>query len=44
MNYRGNNNEACLPERPKFRQNYGFQDMLLCSIYGELNEKKSSTP
>jgi hypothetical protein len=28
MNYRGNNNESCLPENPKFRQNYGFQDML----------------
>lgn len=28
MNYRGNNNESCLPEKPKFRQNYGFQDML----------------
>jgi hypothetical protein len=28
MNYRGNNNEACLPEKPKFRQNYDFVGML----------------
>jgi hypothetical protein len=28
MNYRGNNNESCLPEKPNFRQNYGFVGML----------------
>lgn len=28
MNYRGNNNEACLPENPPFRQYYGFKGML----------------